>query len=1089
MATMHARRAGRLLALLVVLWPAFASSQIDGDLEETQVESFGLDTPEEGERLLEDAQAGPTQVGASEFETSIDIEVIERSGAAVSRLEGLIEDTPEDDPARAEYMFRLAELKYQRARYYEQRAFNYRDEAFTIRDENPQRARVLEENAAGDLEFSDQLAAEAIDLYAELYRLYASTYADIDAVLYYLGANMLQLGQNAAARTMFETLALEYPRSPFLPQAYLMLAELDFVDGEMSDALTLYNAVIQFPDSSVYPYALYKRAWCLYNLSESTADFEGAVQQLLDAIVVAEGQEGRERLVRDALRDMTLFYSEIYPADTASAFFAEIAPGQELDLIERLARIYGDRGLYQDSNYLYRELIAANPDSYRVVGYQTEILNNTRPGSTEVEIVRELRRLLALYEQAESFEDFDPAVHRTNTQTLERLTRQLATTYHREGQVTANTQLYALAYELYGDYMRHFADISEHGYSMWVYYGDLLFRDENYLEAARAYERALELSDGTGQYDERATFAACIAYSRMLPDANPADAQGVATSNADDLPPEPQPVEIPEDYTRMIAACDRYRDMDSSEETAVQIEYITAYMYYEFHHLDEAIDRFGQLAMNRYHVDPVRARVSAELLLDSLALKRRFTEMSEWIRTFQANDTINQGELASRLVMLSAQVDFLVCRGLHSDAEYEEAGLCYIDFAENHFESELLCRAFFNAALAFEAAAKLDYSLSAHDFLIQYCPDSDLVPETLFELGRTYQRMAMYRTAAEYYEQYVETPGPGEHVRDALIEASQFRAGLGDWDQAVTDLRTFMRVADDDDEEQRAAIAEAAFQVARVYHDSGAERDAIDAYERFIDDHGDILPQRAVEAHVNIADLYEEREYPDRAAQWYASTVTYWQSLDPEARAQADMAARGAAARAQFMMGESIYEEFEAIPLEGTEAEVQAAIAEKIDVGRRAAAEYTRVLDIGHAGWAIASFTRLGQLRQVFYEQIIDSPIPDFSDPLEAEVYREQLEIQAAQQKDEAMTAYAQAISISRDAGYYSEYSDLAAALYQELDPTFKAGTEVRIAPGYETFDYYRAPFVVPSEDADEESAAADDGDGDGPRDVAPEGK
>lgn len=1087
MAMTHARAARLLLPLLVLCWPALAWSQLDGELEETQVESFGLDTPEEGDRLLEEAQQGPSQVGASEFETSIDIEVIERSGAAVNRLEGLIEDTPPEDPARAEYMFRLAELKYQRARYYEQRAYNFRDEAFAIRDENPQRARVLEENSAGDLEFSDQLAAEAIALYAELYELYSDTYPDIDAVLYYLGANMLQLGQNEAARTMFETLALEHPRSEFVPQAYLMLAELSFVDGEMEDALTLYNAVIQSPDSSVYPYALYKRAWCVYNLAETEAEFEEAIQQLLDAVVVAEGIEGRERLVRDALRDMTLFYSEIYGADTASAFFGEVAPGQELDLIERLARIYGDRGMYDDSNYLYRELIAANPDSYRVVGYQTEILNNTRPGSTEVEIVRELRRLLALYERADEFADFDAAVHRRNTQTLERLTRQLATTYHREGQVTANPQLYALAYELYGDYMQHFADISEHGYSMWVYYGDLLFRDENYLEAARAYEQALELSDGSGQYDERATFAACIAYSRMLPDANPAEAEGVATSNADDLPPEPQPVEIPEDYTRMIVACDRYRELDSSEETAVQIEYITAYMYYQFHHLDEAIDRFGQLAMNRYHVDPVRARVSAELLLDSLALKRRFSEMSEWIRTFQANDTINQGELAARLIALSAQVDFLVCRGLHSDAEYEDAGLCYIEFAENHFESELLCRAFFNAALAFEAAAKLDYSLSAHDYLIEYCPDSDLVPETLFELGRTYQRMAMYRSAAEYYEQYVETPGPGEHVRDALIEASQFRAGLGDWDQAITDLRTFMRVSDDDDPEQRAAIAEAAFQIARVYHESGSEREAIDAYERFIDDHGDELQQRAVEAHAHIADLYAEREYPDRAAQWYASTVTWWQSLSPEARAQADMAARGAAARAQFMMGEAIYEEFEDIPLEGSEEEVQAAIAEKIEVGRRAAQEYTRVLDIGHAGWAIASFTRLGQLRQVFYEQIIDSPIPNFSDPLEAEVYREQLEIQAAQQKDEAMTAYAQAITISRDAGYYSEYSDLAAALYQELDPTFKAGTEVRITPGYETFDYYRAPFVVPEQEDDMDGSAAADDDGAQPRDVTPE--
>jgi len=1045
---------------------ALAQQPSDDSYREAAVESFGLDEEEERESTIDEARQGPSAFSTSSLEATIDIETIERTGAAMSRLEGLVQSTPVADTNRAEYMFRLAELYYQRARYYEQRAFNRRDEAYELQETNPQRARAYEENAAADLDQSDEFAQQAITLYAELYREYQDTYPDIDAVLYYLGANMLQVEQNLAARTIFEELARNYPRSQFLPQALLMLGELDFAEGEMEDALMYYQAVAQFPDSPVYADALYKQAWCVYNLARDTADYEEAVQLLYDAIIVAEQDDRKERLRRNALRDMALFYSEVYAADVALGFFDEIAPDMSFELLSRLARIYGDRGEYEASNTLYRELIALNSQSFDIVGYQREIVRNTRPSANEVEIVRELRRLMELFDVARGLPDATPTAVQRASNDLELLLRQLATTYHSDAQTTQNEQLYGLAYNLYQDYIRYFPD-SQFGYTMWFYYGELLYRNEEWLLAAQAYDESLARSQGDGAYDTEATYAACHAYMKMVElEATAAADTGVASANEGELPPVPEAQPISEEYQRMLTACDRYLDTNPSLADAVQIEYVVAFMYYTFDHLDEAENRFGSIAMNHIHVDPVRATISAELLLDSLALKRDFSTMKQWIDTFRATPELNQGEFGTRLALLSEQVDFNECRAAQDRGEHKAAGYCFIDFVNAHFDSELVDRALYNSALAFESADLFEFALEVSANLIEIRPNSPLVPEMLYENARTYHRMAMYRTAAEHYEAYAQRDASGENVRDALINAQAFRFGLGEYDEAIAALQSFIRTSDASDPEQRAAIAEADFQIGRVYEESGRTRDAIDKYDRFIADHGNVLPGRALEASVKIGDLYmTSRNEPDRAYSWYETTLRFWNTISPEVRAELPGEARDAAARAQFMLAERVFDEFEAVPLTGNEAQVQENLRRKIELGQAAGGLYTEVLEFGRPGYSIAAFTRFGQLYHVFYLQLIDAPIPPGLSSIEIEVYQQQIEEQAEDMKIEAMTAYGTAIDIARAAGYFSEFSERAASLYQQLDPTFKAGTEVRINPGYDGESFYRSGFVMEIEE------------------------
>ena len=1101
--------------LLVGAVPTVVSAQVSQDREEATVESFELEPEEERDSIVDEARQGP-QTSATVLDAEIPIDEIERTEAALGRLRRLVDDTPISDVTRAEYMFRLAELYYNRARFYEQRAYRRRDTAFEQRDINPQRARAYEENAAADLDQSDLFASEAINLYADIFQQYADSYDGIDAVLYYLGANMLQLGENEGARQVFEQLALDHPQSPFMPQAFLMLGELMFVDGDMEMAQMYYSAVIDAvgddPTVSAYPYALYKLAWCQYNLAEGLDDYELAVQMLFDSVVATEGASAdasRVRMRRDALRDMTLFYSEVYPADLALDFFNEIAPEESFDLVFRLARIYGDRGLYDDSNTLYRTLITLNSDSFDVVDYQREIVRNTRPMANDVEIVREMRRLVEVFELAQSFEDAEAdRVRRVGGQ-IEELMRQLATTYHAEGQTTRNEQYYALAFTLYEDYIAAFGD-GRHAYTMWFYFAELLYRNEHWLRAADAYEHALGLSSAEhNQFDQEATYAACLSYTKLVDLAESVQGSGASAAEEDELPPVPVARPIPEEYTRMMSACDRFLATGPTPNVATEIEGAVAYVYYEYDHLDEAVRRFGDIALNRVQYDSQRGVAAAELLLDSLALQRKFSEMNDWIDSFKATEGLNTGSFAERLRVLSEQVGFRQCLEMNNRGEYEDAGHCFIEFVEEHFESELMCRGLYNAGFAFDQADKLDYSISAMNYLEEFCPETDFAAETIYQLGRSFHRMNMFDDAAEKYEAYYAAAPEGDNVVNALNNAAQFRQGLRQYGEAVTVLEAFIDVADDD-----GAVAEARFQIAEIERSRGRTGDAIDAYARVADRHADDSPSRALQSHAIIAELYLEggdRNGESRAADRYDEVLDLFWEMGPEARAELTPDGREAAARAQFVLGDAIFGEFEAVPLEGSEAEVQEAIVEKLMLGNQARlffvgtnpgdtergdwAELSRrwnehsVLEIGRPGWSIAAFTRVGQLYHVFYEQIIDSPIPEGMSALQEEAYRTSIETQAADLKAQAATFYSEAIEIARQTGWFNDYSELAAELLTELDPTFKAGSEIRIAPGSETeVAASESGFVLPEgfEWPEDESAAPPPSDGTPPAAAPP---
>lgn len=1033
--------------------------------------------------VLDEARSGP-QESFDWFQKTIAIEEIERTETAIRRLSDLVRTTPVSNPQRAEYMFRLAELYTERTRFYEQRAYQRRDEAFIEEQTNPQRAAAYRRAAEGDLQQSERFAREAATLYGDLYQNYRGSFEQMDAVLFYLGANFLQYNQRTAAAQIYEELARSYPTSPFIPQAMLMLGEIAFEDGNLEAALAYYELVIQTPESSAYPYGLYKKAWCLYNMARNRREFIRALETLYDAVNASREREAQGSaalsLTRQALRDVPLFYSEVYEGRVAPAFFDRIAPTMADDLLERLGRIYGDKAAYADSNAVFRALIARHPESFRAVGWQTEVVRNTKPSASEIETVREIRRLVNLYTASLEFPDVTPQLKKEISENIEFLLRQTATQYHREAQVTKNEHYYALAYNLYSDYIATFPDGKE-AYTMWYYYAELLYRNQDWVQAAAAFERVLDLGAGEGEHDADASYSACISYTKMIDLTRQTDAvhDGASINDADEYEDIPQPEPIPAEYTRMMNACDRYLATKSDPELSAELDFAVTFVYYDYNHLDEAVRRFKSFALERGDVDLERAQLSADIVLEALLRQKKWSEMREAIGLFQ-NSRVNQGELGQRLTLLSEQVSFRECRDMMLSKNYEGSAYCFFNFVNNNLTSEFVDTAILNAAISFREIDNLDYSVSLLEQLPRVAPNSPHVPTTLYELGLTFSRLAVYETAADYFDRYVRNSPDGEYAQEAALSSAMFRTGLGQHSEAISSLNRLIQVVQRKKPENADEIvAEANYQIALVRDQRGDGSDAIQAYTRFNQRYGDVLKSRALESIVRAGDMYMDRRATDRGWDRYQTAVNYFERLSAEERAELSMGARDAVSKAAFLLADRIYADFERVSLNRRTADqIKAAVEEKIALGRRAQQAFDPIIRVyARPGWMIAALTRLGQLNHVFYLQLADAPVPEGLPPLVEEEYRTELEARTAAIKEESAKFYREAIAKARENGWFNEWSELAGAKLQELDPAFASGSEIRIEPGFDNPGPYVSPYAGTAEISRERqiSATADD--------------
>src|SRR5437764_3447001 len=224
--------------------------------------------------------------GPARFRAPTSEEEVQRDAAADRKRDELIQDLqtiipkiPEGEK-KADLYFQLAELWWEKARYISLQEVKDYDDAYGKWLE----ARQGEEPKINTRQ-SDAFRREALKLYQIILKNYPQ-YERKDEVLFVVAYNLYESGQKQEAIQNYNTLIKQYPASRFVPDAYVQMGEHFFQSNDLTRARAAFEKAASFRLPKLYPFALYKLAWCDYNAGE----YQGSIDKFKDVIAYSEAQ-------------------------------------------------------------------------------------------------------------------------------------------------------------------------------------------------------------------------------------------------------------------------------------------------------------------------------------------------------------------------------------------------------------------------------------------------------------------------------------------------------------------------------------------------------------------------------------------------------------------------------------------------------------------------------------------------------------------------------------------------------------------------------------------------------------------------------
>lgn len=987
-------------------------------------------------------------------------------------------------------------------------------------------------------------------------------YKKMDEVLFALGFSLDEMKQFDRARQVYHRLIKGFPQSTYIPNAYLSFAEYYFQQGDMRAAQQFYQKVTEIPPerNKVYGYAVYKQAWCHYNLE----DFKRSLQSFVETIEFGtQNPEAAnvENLVRQSRKELVMPYAQVGSPERALEFFKRYAKDddQAFEMYESLGELYFDTGKWPEVISIYHSLMAEKSGDDKVCYWQTRVANAIISSKPKPQQVTEVERMVDLWQT------YDKGQHKEEAkkickQAAASVLIDLSTAWHREaigtdtqpgtndrGTMELASKLYRLLLQAFPDMeSMEFPDIDKRDwpteYKVAYFYAELLWKMENWGECGPAFDKVLEVNP-SGEYTADAAYAAVLCYNKQYQTAFADSEKSVRgkAAESEKKPKKGKKGEVEEDKAAqfrareftameqgMLNAFQRYVCFVPDSEDLPQIKYRRARIYYETNHFEEASVIFKDIAFN--HKDSELGVYAANLYMDSLNVLGTYSEPRRPSCYDDMNENIeplfglycdtpekrdSNAELCTVLEQLRCDLLRKKAEGLQANKDFKQAASVYVSIFRQFRECGRLDEVLFNASINFEAARLLGRAIKVRRVLIDKYPESEWSKRALYLIGANFHALAIYDTAADYYEQFANKY-PGEDgakctdaeksagtcavAHEAMQNAIFFRLGLGDEERAVEDAKSFEKNWSRKFPRETSQVR---YSLGSIYERLQDWKRVVDHYSSYISQYKKTaLPNELMQANVNVGRAYLSMADKDKGARakadpYFKSAVKIWTDGGPDAIAKSDAPdeqkerhlafAKIAVAEASFHLANEDFEKFAAIGFpvfkasvkDGSSASKKAKVQEQFTkwmqddftkwMGEKAKAldvaqkNYERISELQVPQWDIAAATRVGDMYLSFVNDFRDAPVPPTlqGDDELVDLYYQGLDEASKPWVEKAKNAYEFCLITATKVRWFNEFMTRCETELFKLDPrAYPRAAELRGSDTY-TYSAVAKPGVV----------------------------
>lgn len=892
----------------------------------------------------------------------------------ITVLKRMIKNTPVDSPKRPEVLLRLAETFFELQQATNAKVRGMDEPIYQAQQKkDKEKVKQLQDQQKQLEKKNEEYRKEAIKAYAQLVQDHPN-FKRMDEILFALGFSLDEMKQNEKAREVYYRLIKNFPESKFVPNAYLSFAEHYFAQGDMEAASRFYGKVTEFPPerNAVYGFALYKQAWCRYNVD----DFKGSLQKFVEVIEYGKANpEGRDvaNLMKQSRRELVMPYARAGTPAKALEFFSRFAENEEraYEMLENLGELYYDTGEWSSTTQVYHRLMTEQPSSGKLCYWQGRVTNASLSAGDKKKGVTEVQRLVDVFDtyKTSSHKEEDK---KTCKQATASTLVDLATAWHRESIGTdsqpgtndrktmeAAATLYRLLLEKFPDMADiEFPQIDKRDwpneYRISYYYAELLWKMERWAECAPAFDRVVDV-DPAGPFTADAALAAVLCYNNLYQQQFSAGEKATSKRETKKGKKEEAVNYNAREFTPlesgMLKAFQRYVCFVPNSDDLATMKYRRARIYYEANRYEEASVIFKDIAHN--HKDSDLAEYAANLYLDSLNVlasmrendlrPQCYDEMAAGVpkihdlycATPQAKS--EHDGLCGPLDQLRCDIQRKKAEAHQQKKEFRDAAYTYVNLFRKFPNCGKGDEVLYNAALNFEASKLIGRAIKVRSVLIEKFPESVLSKKALYLTGANFQALALYPKAAEYYEQFA-TKYPSEDGKsctesdiangtcpkaaDALQDAVFFRLGVGDDQKAQDDAKLYER---NYAKKYPRETSQVIYSMASIHERQNDWNKVAEHYQSYLKKYGrQALPNEEIRANVQIGvAMWKLNRKPD-AEKFFRAATKLWTSGAPQA---IEKLSNGDAERAQKWLAEGSQATAEAL---WYLAEYQFAVFEKI---------------------------------------------------------------------------------------------------------------------------------------------------------------
>jgi len=615
---------------------------------------------------------------------------------------------------------------------------------------------------------SRRYLTSALKTFDQLEKKYPK-YRRVDEVIFFVGFVNMEFGRVRKGVRNLERLIKSYPKSNKYFESVLYLADHYFDKLKFKSARSKYGIILGRKSSEFYNYALYKNAWCQLNIGNKKTAL--AQMKTLIERLETDKQKANFNLKEQALRDLVAFFADLERVDEALAYFKDKV---------------GEKVAWENLKIIAATLLAKNRDrsSVKAYGMLVKEFGDEIDGPRMHVALYQVKLRLGKYKSAviimdnalikygsksdwaEDWIDKKPKDAKSQLEMIENEAINSAYYFHHTAQKTKNKKYYEQALVLYRSIAKNFPGTKDR--RKYVFYqGEILYKQKKWLASSEIY---LQVANAKPQdkLAEESLYNALLALDNLT--LKSSKLKRFTKEEMKSLSTEEK--NIPKGEKKFIEVAQNYLGRYPKMKRAIDIRFRIASIYYRYHHFDEALVAFKDIATK--HPRHKSAKTSAYVVLDIYNIKKDYNGLEKAALAFSAVKGLSNKKFRGEMGNLRSEIAFKKIEKFENDKKWEDAGDAYLAFHKKNRRSKLSQKALYNAVISFERSTNLARTAEVSHLFLKKYPRDPYSKGLLLKQAQMAEKRFDFATSQKLYLSYYTKYPKDDQGISALYNAAVF---------------------------------------------------------------------------------------------------------------------------------------------------------------------------------------------------------------------------------------------------------------------------------------------------------------------------